>query len=200
MKQKLDPRTQVNLSDISVLLLEGNQHALDILGNILTGFGARNLHRCLTVEEAERVLASHDVDLLVVEPALREDDGLQFLKRLRSSGREPNRFAPVVMIHGHVRSSEVARMRDSGANFVIAKPLTPGVLLQRIMWVAADRRPFVEMGDYIGPDRRFKFEGPPQGSDGRRGADAKDPLGEMSAPNLSQSEIDRMIKPQRVSL
>lgn len=200
MRKNVDPNTSVNLTDIHVLLLEGNQHALDILGNMFTGFGARNLHRCLTIEEAERILNGRNVDLIVLEPSLKDEDGIEFLKRLRRSGKEPNRFAPIIVMHGHVKNSDLARIRDSGANFVISKPLTPGVLLQRVLWVASDRRPFVDMPHYVGPDRRFKFEGPPKGSDGRRSTDVKDPLGEMTEPNLSQDEINGMIKPQRVSL
>ena len=55
----------------------------------------------------------------------------------------------------------------------VAKPLTPSVVLQRIHWVASDKRQFVDVvdGSYVGPDRRFKFEGPPPGSEGRRETD-----------------------------
>lgn len=68
------------------------------------------------------------------------------------------------------------------------------------MFVARDKRPFVEVGRYIGPDRRFKFEGPPSDSDGRRDGDLKAPLGSADEPNLSQNEIDKMVKPQRVMI
>jgi DNA-binding response OmpR family regulator len=122
----------------------------------------------------------------------------EFLRQLRHAGDKPNSYVPVVLVSGHVRASDVARARDTGANFFVAKPLTPNVLLQRILWVARDKRPFVEVGRYIGPDRRFKFEGPPVGSDGRRDCDLKSPLGGAEEPNLSQNEIDMMIKPQRV--
>jgi hypothetical protein len=42
-------------------------------------------------------------------------------------------------------------------------------LLQRILWVSRDKRPFVEVGEYLGPDRRFKMDGPPQGMARREG-------------------------------
>ncbi len=50
--------------------------------------------------------------------------------------------------------------RDCGANFIITKPFSAKNLLERIVWVARDERPFLEVGDYFGPDRRFRDEPP----------------------------------------
>ncbi len=46
--------------------------------------------------------------------------------------------------------------RDAGANVVVAKPLSPEILLQRIHWVARESRSFIVAPNYAGPDRRFK--------------------------------------------
>ena len=80
------------------------------------------------------------------------------MRWLRRSGLEPNAYAPVIMTAAHVRRSKVSEARDCGANFLITKPFSAGVLLERIVWVARDARPFLEVGDYFGPDRRFKEE------------------------------------------
>lgn len=190
----------VNLADAKVLLLESSQHSLDVLSQIIFGFGVRELFRCLTVEEAERVLARSSVDLIVLNPVLKEGDAFEFVHKLRRSKVEPNCYVPIIMIHGHVRRQDVARMRDAGVNFVVAKPVTPHVLLQRTLWLAHDKRPFFESEKYVGPDRRFKFEGPPAGTDGRRAGDLTTPIGEVVEPNLSEGELEQMIKPQRVAL
>jgi DNA-binding response OmpR family regulator len=65
------------------------------------------------------------------------------------------------MIAAHIRLSRVTEARDCGANFVITKPFSSATLLERIVWVARDERPFLEVGDYFGPDRRFRTVGPP---------------------------------------
>ncbi|MGC5376454.1 hypothetical protein ACPXAO_23390, partial [Salmonella enterica] len=58
--------------------------------------------------------------------------------------------------------------------------------------------PFVECDSFIGPDRRFKNMGPPPGTNGRRKTDVQEDLGEATAPNMSQSEIDALLKPTKV--
>ncbi len=60
------------------------------------------------------------------------------------------------MTASHIRRGRVAEARDCGANFVVTKPFSPALLLERILWVARDTRPFLEVGDYLGPDRRFR--------------------------------------------
>ena len=83
-------------------------------------------------------------------------DGYELVRWLRRSGLEPNAFAPVIMTAGHVRRTKVAEARDCGANFLVTKPFSAAALLERIVWVARDSRPFMEVGDYFGPDRRFR--------------------------------------------
>lgn len=200
MSASVDPNARFNLSKASVLVIDSSQHAVDMLVQIVKGFGAAQVHRCMSIEEADQVVKGRAVDLIIIDPKLRDGDGYEFLTKLRHSGNEPVCHVPVILISGHSTSADVGRARDTGANFFVTKPLSPSVLLQRILWVARDKRPFVEVGQYIGPDRRFKFEGPPPGLDGRRDSDATDPLGDASAPNLSQNEIDTLIKPQRVMI
>lgn len=193
----VDPNARINLSKASVLLIDGSQHSLDVMAQIVKGFGVAEVHRCVNIEEAEKHVRGKTFDLIVIDPNIGDGVGYEFLHGLRHSGGA-NAFVTVILASGHARATDVARARDTGANFFVTKPLTPNVLLQRIMFVARDKRPFVEVGKYIGPDRRFKFEGPPTGSDGRRESDLQAPLGSADEPNMSQNEIDTLIKPQRV--
>jgi hypothetical protein len=81
----------------------------------------------------------------------------------------------------------------------VKKPVSPKVLFDHIVWSASQERNFVEGDSFIGPDRRFKFTGPPDG-DGRRDTDVSAEIGEATQPNLSQQELDSTFKPTRVSI
>ena len=109
---------------------------------------------------------------MIADPAIEGEEGILLLRWLRRQERNPNRFMPIILISGHSTPTLVRRSRDCGANFFVAKPLTPHTLLERILWVARDKRPFVEVGEYLGPDRRFKELAPPGGA-GRRVSDSE---------------------------
>jgi DNA-binding response OmpR family regulator len=105
-----------------------------------------------------------------------------------------------MVVTGHTQSTRITSARDSGANFVLAKPLTPTKISARIGWLGRDKRQHVECQSYVGPDRRFKFEGPPQGLEGRREGDLSADLGNASQPNMSQADIDALMQPRRITL
>jgi DNA-binding response OmpR family regulator len=140
------------------------------------------------------------VDFLLVDSNLDEDSGYALVRWLRRSSLDPNRFAPVILTSSHTPVSEIASARDCGANFVVAKPLSPSVLMQRMLWIAKGGRQFVEAQSYVGPDRRFKFDGVPEGTKGRRASDLSASVGAATEPNLNQDQINNVLKPQRVAL
>jgi len=192
---------RINLSLASVLLLDASDHNLDILTQAVKGLGAQDVHRCSNIADAERVINRIAVDLILVDPNLKGEDGHKFVEWVRRSTPDPMRATPIIMLSGYSTITTVNRARDAGANFFVAKPITPKVLLDRVLWIGRDARNFIEVSSgYCGPERRFKFEGPPPGCEGRRADDLKAPLGDSSAPNMSQDEVNFMIKPQRVQL
>jgi len=183
------------------MLIDANPQGLDILTQMFAGFGARTPHRCETVKEAQGMLRKVDVDLIVIEADLPGDmDGYDFVRWLRRAGMPQNTFTSVILVSGHTRAQNVARARDCGSNFIIVKPISPRILLQRVTWVAKESRQFVECDAYIGPDRRFKNAGPPPGVKPRRHDDIRTKLGAATAPNMDQDEIDNLMMPTRVSL
>lgn len=199
MAKPIDADSKFNLSAASIMIIDRNSHSADVISQILSGFGVHKISRAQSAEAALKLLAVNVVDLIIIDPELEVDDGYAFVRDLRHSDSE-NRFKPIIITSGHARISKVWGGRDSGANFFVAKPIKPAVLLERIYWVAADKRKVVEDQDdgYVGPDRRFKFEGPPLGSDGRRKADLTPELGEQTGSNLSDQELSGMLKPQKV--
>lgn len=196
----VDTNTKLNFESVNILLLEQSVHALEIMQQMLFGFGARNFDRTVTIDEAKTVVGRKTLDLITVDPNLKEGDGLAFVRWLRKSGLEPNRFAPLMVLSANGSNMSVMRARDAGASFFIVKPITPAILMDRILRVIRDKRPFVVADNYAGPDRRFKFEGPPVGEAPRRSTDLDVKIGEAREPNLSQDELDSLFKPQKVSL
>lgn len=153
----------INLTGAVTMIVDDSPFGLDITASALLGFGIKTRYACHSAAEAMDVLRDHNVDLLVVDSEMPDMDGYELVRWLRRSGLDPNAFVPVIMTAAHVRRSRVAEARDCGANFVITKPFSAAALLERIVWVARDSRPFLEVGDYFGPDRRFRDGAPPAG-------------------------------------
>ena len=196
----MSPADRVNLEKLAILIVDNNVQSLEIMGQVVMGFGIRNITKCQTVKEAKGVILRGPIDFVLCEAQLQDEDGYEFLRWIRREVPEPNKYVAAVVVTGHTRISQVMKARECGAHFIVAKPITPAVLLQRIFWVSKDDRMFIDCESYVGPDRRFRRLGPPPGVKGRRSDDLSEEVGQASEPNMDQLNIDSLVKPSKVTL
>jgi CheY-like chemotaxis protein len=182
---------RINLEKATVLLVDETALGLDVLSTIVNGFGIRERLRAASAFEAMDLVKTRTIDLVLVEASLRGMDGYDFIRWLRRSGLKPNAYAPAILITGHTPADKVAKARDCGANYIVTKPLTMLSMLERIVFVARDGRPFVECDSYVGPDRRFKNLGPPPGVAGRRRTDREDPFADLADPGELEAILQK---------
>ena len=144
-----------NLTGAVVMVVDDSPFSMEVTLQALQGFGIRVKYALKSASEARDILSVHPVDLLVVDCEMAGTNGHELVHWLRRSGLEPNAYVPILMTASHVRRSRVAEARDCGANFLVTKPFSAAAVLERVLWVARDNRPFLEAGEYSGPDRRL---------------------------------------------
>lgn len=171
-----------------ICVIDDSEPSLDIISQILLGFGVSNRFLCHTVEQAVQRLAIERFDLVIADAEMPDQNAFDLTRTVRKDQDNPNFTTPIIIASGYTPASKVLQARDAGANLVIMKPIVPGVLLSRIRWLARGDRQFVQSPTYCGPDRRTRSLPVPPGLTERR-ADA---LRLMAQPTreMSQDEID----------
>lgn len=162
--------TSLNLKGLTFMIADSSENIRAIMQGILRGFGATAFVNVGDGETAQNEILAKNVDVLFCEINLPKLDGFSLIKYLRRDETNPARFIPVIILTSHTQLRDVEECRDSGANTVIAKPLIPQTLHDRLSRIAREPRAFIQAPDYHGPDRRFKVEGYPDGV-GRRSND-----------------------------
>ena len=117
--------------------------------------------------------------------------GLKLTRTIRRNSDNENRTLPILLMSSDTSETTVKNARDAGANIVVAKPMSPSGLYDRLGWIVFNPRPFVDTATYFGPDRRFKIEGFPDGQ-GRRKGDLPVEVAASDGSDLSQNEIDSL--------
>jgi CheY-like chemotaxis protein len=173
-----------NLAGAVTMVVDDSSFSLDLTCNALLGFGIQTRYACHGALEAMDILQDQNVDLILVDCDMPGMDGIELVRWLRRSDLDPNAYAPVIMTAGHLNRGRLNAARDCGANFVITKPFSATTLLERVIWVARDGRPFLEVGDYKGPDRRFR-DMPPPGEERRA-----DRLRKLAAEQAAADQSD----------
>ena len=165
----LDPAGWVNFDKVQLLLVDDHPEDASVLTQILSGLGIRNYVTAASIGHAERITKEQQFNLLVINANLRRSDAYDFIAWLRRLDSPPNCYVPVILVAGHTPQAQVESARDCGANVIVAKPVSPRSMLERVLWSSRDNRTFVKCDSYFGPDRRFREGGrPPRGTKGRR--------------------------------
>src|SRR5215469_12881833 len=156
-------QTRLNLRNVTTLLIDSDHFTRRLVAKMLRGFGMDQPTLGDTGAQAKHHLSHNYADLIIMEAGLPDMECAEVIRWLRRQEQSPFRFAPIIVMSGYTQVGLVAGARDAGANLVVKKPLSPASLFDRINWIARTTRAFVEVGDYIGPDRRFRKEPPPDG-------------------------------------
>ena len=167
-----------SLENVRFLIVDDNVHMLDIVKTMLRAFGATHIFEAKSQQEALTRLRHDDVDIIILDYLLGDDNGVAFLKRLRSDPESPAPFAPVIMLTAHADKTRVQAARDAGANEFCAKPVTATELIRKVAAVIDHPRRFVRSEGYVGPDRRRRDDPSYEGEErrkNRRDGDSRGP-------------------------
>lgn len=182
------PTTRLGLKGVEPLIVDDNNPSLEVVTAILMGFGINRATKCNSAAEAREVLLSRVFDVVIVDCEMPDEDGFSLVRHIRSDPNSANFTVPILMMSAVTPQSKVEAVRDSGASFTIAKPVSPTTLLERMLWIGQSQRAFISDPGYCGPDRRFHTVPLQEGVSERRGADLE--LTAEPERALSQDEIN----------
>ncbi|WP_430512781.1 response regulator [Pannonibacter phragmitetus] len=125
-------RMRVDLSEVSVLVVDDNAHMRSILRSILAGFGARRIFEASDGADGLEIVIDRAPDLVLLDWAMAPVSGEEFLKLLRGERDPLLATTPVIAVSGHARRSVILDAMRLGVHGFVAKPVAPAVLYQRI--------------------------------------------------------------------
>ena len=188
--------TPINLRDLVILVADPSPYLCMLVHGILRGFGANKVIEVKHSFGVLETLIGQRVDILLCDAKLPPHGGLSLTRAIRRNTENENRTMPILIMTSDTREAAIKTARDVGANMVVAKPMSPASLYDRLAWVAFNPRQFVDSETYFGPDRRFKIEGYPGGV-GRRKGDKVVEVAEEVGPALAQDDIDSLFSAAR---
>ena len=186
----------INLRDQVVLVADSSSYLSMIIHGMLRGFGTNKVLEVRNSMDVLQALSAQKIDILLCDARLPPHGGLKLTHAIRRKIDNENRMMPILLMSSDTRERSVKQARDAGANMVIAKPISPTSLYDRLAWIALTPRQFVDAPTYFGPDRRFKIEGYPGGV-GRRKGDNITAVAAESGPAMAQDDIDNLFSAAR---
>lgn len=163
-----------DFSSLRVIVVDDSPFMCITLKALLNAMGITAVHRITVPTELFDDLAAFQPDLIFTDQIMAPISGLELIREIRSNVDCPWRCVPMVLVTGHSRADVVKAARFwSGADAVLAKPVSVQRLHACILALYRSPRTFVQTKTYFGPDRRVTdrpFEGEDQRSSSKIGA------------------------------
>lgn len=148
---------------LRVLIVDDNNFIAKTLYSILEAFGVRKITICDTLEEAEKKYYNSELDVIFIDFMMENRSGLKFLKNVRASNADKNAAdIPIILNTGVTDIDTITMARDSGITEVIGKPFSPDQVHQKMHNALFNRREFINVDEYIGPNRRRRQQHNPE--------------------------------------
>jgi signal transduction histidine kinase/ActR/RegA family two-component response regulator len=127
------------LTGVSVLLVDDDPSAREVIGRMLTAFGAQVTEAASAAEALERV-AGACPDVLVSDIGMPGEDGYALIRRLRRSSSPREAGVPAVAVTAYADPRDRARALDAGYQAHLAKPVEPQTVAAAVLSVLPARQ------------------------------------------------------------
>ncbi len=182
-----------SFENIRVLIGDPNREIRDAVRGGLYGQGFRYIIVTDRMSVIETAVDTNKVDLLVCDIDLPDGDLYDLTYRIRHHELGDNPFIVVTVLITEPTPQKVKRIFDSGCDDLVHKPISTGLLFERVVNLTRNRKRFVVTSDYIGPNRHAKTWPEIQQN---HEIDVPNPLKAKAADDASaedlQAEIDRV--------
>ena len=175
-----------NFEQLKVLYVDPNERAHTVVRTILNAMEIKKCNSLFETEGLFKELSRRPPDILITEYKLDDIDGLELIRRIRQDDKAPDHYLPIILLTGHTERRIVAGARDAGVHHVLAKPISIQQFYGAISWLVTNPVPFIQSGEYYGPDRRRK-ERPFDGEERRSAAAAAEEAAGQAAATAAET-------------
>lgn len=145
----------VKLSDVHVLLADTRAHIRNALKVALAHSGLNHIHHASAVPHVTEAIGhSFGPDILICDMDMDDGAACHLVTALRHNDLGRNPFLCIIGMSWSPTPAAVNQAANSGVDHLIAAPVAPKEILDRISAMVFRRAPFVVTADYVGPDRR----------------------------------------------
>ncbi len=139
---------------VRVELFDPVTENLNLTRGSLFEMGFRQLNATRDFDRFAAAALAGDCELAVADFTANESEVLDLVHKVRAGEDCENPFLAMILMTWRLNQANIRRAIDTGADDVLARPMSTLKMVERITTLICARKDFVVTGDYIGPDRR----------------------------------------------
>lgn len=158
---------QYDLSKLTVLVVEKHLPMRTMFREVLRQLGVGTMLDAASPEAGFEEFNETTPDLVLVDWT-PDFEGLSLVRDIRTHEDSVFPQVPVIMVTAFTETNHIYEALDAGMTEYLAKPVSARLLYLRIVSVIENKRHFIRVNGFFGPDRRRKRQDGQGGEDRRR--------------------------------
>ena len=184
----------LSIESLDIVVVDDSKSVLTMIRSMISSMKVARVRCYDRADVALHAIMHEPPNVILTDLNMAPMDGLQLLSLIRRETMEPLSFIPVIVITAHATEQRVAKLFETGAHHVLAKPMSSTALQQRLMSLCGDKRLMRLEGD------RYVIDGMHEVLEEKRSrlrslAKARQ-FHEQTLPQAkrSQRDVDRILK------
>lgn len=121
----------LDFSLLSFVIIDDQPFARRLVRSILLGFGSREVYESANGAEAIELTRTVLPSIVVTDLIMPTFNGLCFIRTMREP-QSPANSIPIIVLSGYLTRAAALMVKESGADEVLVKPLSPKALYEHI--------------------------------------------------------------------
>lgn len=121
----------LDLSVVSFLVVDDQPFSRRLIHSMLLGFRSREIYESANGVEAFELARSVMPNIIITDLVMPDLNGLRFIRMVKEP-QSPCHTTPVIVLSGYLTKSAALTIRNSGADELLVKPVSPKSLYEHI--------------------------------------------------------------------
>jgi two-component system, chemotaxis family, chemotaxis protein CheY len=121
----------LDFSRTSFLIVDDQPFSRRLVHSMLLGFGSREVYESTNGVEALELARNTTPNIIITDLIMPIFDGLRFIKMVKDV-QSPTHKTPIIVLSGYLTKAAALTMRNSGADELLVKPVSPKSLYEHI--------------------------------------------------------------------
>jgi CheY-like chemotaxis protein len=137
---------QVPIENLNVVVVEQSKPMQTIMRSVLTSIKVSRVRIFDSVNDALRSMHSERPHVVLTDLAMQPTSGVDLIRLMRRPDMDPLCYVPVIVVTAQASRSMLMQAVEVGAHHVLAKPVSPMIILKTLKWLGRDARVIAEEG------------------------------------------------------
>jgi CheY-like chemotaxis protein len=155
-------------TSLAVLVSDPSPHMATLIASMLRAIGVRQITTAISLFDTVDALRAGRFDIIMILDRAEGWDGIPVVDAVRKTENGLNRDTPILMMSRAPDAATIRAARDAGVTEFLRKPFAATDVARRFTAMLAAPRQFIEVDEYVGPDRRRHAADKFSGDDRRR--------------------------------